>query len=273
MKEDLHLDQEKRSALLDKISALLTKTEQSGCTEAEALAAAELAEKLMAKYGLSLTELEAISSPAVACEADGTPIGDQRCHEVVHLTNAIGVYTNTRSWYHTRGVIHVSKKERRLHQHRGVIAVFFGFPADVQVAIYLVNTLRIALDTEWRAYWRTYGKDSKTSARTARAHFMRGMTHRLSQRLREMKKAQGQANVNDCRTIVLAKERIVNEAIEAMGLKISHDHHRGPFYADPDAYAAGQAAGDRATIGSGALKPGDGIRITRKLGGQSVDQN
>jgi len=43
------LDQEKRTALLDKISALVEKTEANGCTEAEALAAAEHAQSLMAK--------------------------------------------------------------------------------------------------------------------------------------------------------------------------------------------------------------------------------
>jgi len=43
---------------------------RSCCTEAEALAAAELAQNLMAKYGLSLAELQEISSPADACEVD-----------------------------------------------------------------------------------------------------------------------------------------------------------------------------------------------------------
>jgi hypothetical protein len=55
------LDQEKRTALLDKISALLAKTRVNGCTEP--VAAMELAQKLMAKYGLICAELEAISSP------------------------------------------------------------------------------------------------------------------------------------------------------------------------------------------------------------------
>jgi hypothetical protein len=70
MTTDDKTDQVRRSALLDKISALLAKTQHNGCTEAEALAAAELAQNLMAKYGLSLAELEEISSPADACEVD-----------------------------------------------------------------------------------------------------------------------------------------------------------------------------------------------------------
>jgi hypothetical protein len=245
--------QEKRSALLDKISALLAKTQQNGCTEAEAMAAAELASKLIAKYGLSLSELEAMPLPGEACEADGAPIGNERCHEVVHLSHAIAFYTDTRSWYSRHGVIHVDKDRRRRHQHHGIIAVFFGLATDVQGAIYLTNTLRVALDTEWQAYWKVNGRQSKTSPRTARTNFMRGMIRRLSGRLREMKKAQGRANENDCRAIVLLKERIVDEAYEAVGIK-PRTSHSSVSMSDEQALHAGIAAGDRVTIGSGALK-------------------
>ena len=56
MSEQSELTQAKRNELLDKITALLAKTTANGCTEAEAIAAAGLAEKLMAKYGFSLAE-------------------------------------------------------------------------------------------------------------------------------------------------------------------------------------------------------------------------
>ena len=111
-------DEAKRSALLDKISALLAKTGANGCTEAEAIAAAELVEKLMTKYGLSLSELEAISSPADVCDADGAPIGNVRSHEVLHVSGAIAHYTDTRSWYQRHGVIHKGNG-MYLHSHRG----------------------------------------------------------------------------------------------------------------------------------------------------------
>jgi hypothetical protein len=120
------------------------------------------------------------------------------------------------------------------------------------VAIYLTNTLRVALDTEWHAYWKANGKTSKTSARTARTNFMRGMVWRLSERLREMKKAQGQANANNCRAIVLAKTRLVSEAYKASGIK-PRIGYRSSSMADGRALHAGVAAGDRVSISSGAL--------------------
>jgi hypothetical protein len=167
-------DEAKRVALLEKITALLAKTRRNGCTEAEAIAAAELAQKLMAKYGLSLAELQTIPSTVDACEADGTAIGNRRAHEVLHVANAIAFFTDTRYWYNRHGVI----SGVRIHESRGVVLVYFGLSADVQVANYLTNTLRVMLDTEWSAFWRAYPEDPKPNARTARASFMRGMTQR-----------------------------------------------------------------------------------------------
>jgi hypothetical protein len=231
---------ERRTALLDRISALLAKTQERGCTEAEALAAAELASKLMTKYGLSLSELQAVSTPADVCETNEMTIGRVRSHEVLHVANAIAHYTDTRQWY-------------QRHTRRGVVLVYFGLVADVQVATYLTDLLRNAMDTEWQTYWRTHREDSNLSARTARASFMRGMADRISNRLRDMKAAQNKAADNDCRAIVLLKEDIVSKAFEATNIKLRFRTQRD-FFSDSGAYAAGDLAGGRVTIASGALK-------------------
>jgi uncharacterized protein DUF2786 len=246
-------DQTRRSALLDKISALLAKTQQNGCTEAEAIAAAELAQKLMAKYGLSLSELQAIPSAIEACEADATAIGNRRAHEVLRLASAIAFYTDTRSWYQRHGIIDVGKGRQRLHESHGIVVVYFGLSADVQVAKYLTNTLRTMLDSEWGAFWRAYPKDPKPNARTARASFMRGMTNRLSKRLREMKNLQSKDVANDCREIVLVKEQIVTAAFEDAGIKIGAGRRSSGGAGDSTSYSAGDAAGRRVSISSGAL--------------------
>jgi hypothetical protein len=246
------IDQKKRTELMDKISALLAKTTANGCTEAEAITAAELAEKMMAKYGLSLAELETVK-PGEACEADGTPIGNRRAHEVAHVSWAIACYTNTRRWNDRHGRIHASPDSYRQHKHRGIIVVYFGLATDVHVAIYLTNTLRVAMDSEWQAYWQMLGKTSETSLRTARANFMRGMAERLGDRLCEMKQQQDQAT-NNCRAIVLAKDRIVTEAFKAFGIKFTIDISEPR--SDAAAFKAGSVAGERITIARGALTDG-----------------
>lgn len=247
--------QDKRTALLDKITALLAKTEERGCSEAEAIAAAELAQKLMAKYGLSLSELRATASPVDACEAEATAIGRRRAHEVLHLSPVIAFYTDTRTWFHRHGWIHGAKDGRwRVHESGGIVVVFFGLSADVQVANYLTSTLRVMLDSEWSAFWRAYPKKPKPNARTARASFMVGITERVSHRLYQMKRAQSRAVVNDCREIVLAKKQIVAAAYEASGVR-PRPEGRSFFSVAGDliSYKAGDAAGQRVSISSGAL--------------------
>jgi hypothetical protein len=123
------LEQDKRSALLDKISALLAKTEENGCTESEAVAAAGLAQKLMAKYGLSLSEIQAIESPSDACGVEATPIGNQRCHEVSGLMGSIAFFTDTRIWYNRSGIISIGKGRFKKAEHDGINLVYFGLPA------------------------------------------------------------------------------------------------------------------------------------------------
>src|SRR5262249_40300590 len=147
--------------------------------------------------------------------------------------------TDTRSWYHRHGVINVNRDQHRLHEHRGVLLVYFGLVADVQVAIYLTNILRSAMDAEWQTYWSAHCENPGRSARTARASFMRGMAERISSRLYSMKEAQNKASDNNCRAIVLVKKDIVEKAFEATQIKIRIIRRREGGLCDCDAHEAG----------------------------------
>ena len=67
-----------------------------------------------------------------------------------------------------------------------------------------------------------------------------------------MKEAQGRANVNDCRTIVVLKKPIVDEAFQTTRIKIC-SARRSSYMADGQAFEAGITAGTRISISSGAL--------------------
>jgi hypothetical protein len=107
---------------------------------------------------------------------------------------------------------------------------------------------------EWGAFWHRHSKTSTASCRTARANFMCGMTYRISERLSDMKRAQSQANENNCREVVLAKDRLVDQAYEAVGIKPRRSRRGQRMVADEGAFEAGFAAGDRVSIASGALR-------------------
>jgi uncharacterized protein DUF2786 len=237
-----------RAELLDKISALLQKTTDNGCTEAEAIAAAQLAEKLMAKYGLSLAELKAVD-PVSACEQVYTELGNRRTHEAQYVVGAIAYFTDTKTWYQRHGWRIETKAP-------SVGVVFFGLSADVQIATYLFKTIRTAMDDEWRAYWKKESRWTNSNARTARKCFMQGMVERLSARIRQMKQAQQsrQAVGNDCHTLVVINEQVIETAFKATGTKLRRGNRWGFSFGSADAYYAGRFAGDRISIHSGELQ-------------------
>lgn len=58
-----------------RIRSLLEKTVENGCTEAEAMLAAEKAADLMAEYELTLTDIELGATTRSANSAKSTPAG------------------------------------------------------------------------------------------------------------------------------------------------------------------------------------------------------
>ena len=178
---------------------------------------------------------------------------------MLHLGPAIAFYTDCKSWYNSSGLIHLGKDRIRWHDtNECVVLVYFGLTADVAVAKYLTDTLRNMLDFEWKAFWRAYPHTPKPSASKARASFMRAMTGRLRARLYAMKRAQSQSETNDCRQIVLVKADIVQDAYNAA---FGKPRLRRPSFGsgqpsrafDLASHIAGDAAGQRVSISSGAL--------------------
>jgi hypothetical protein len=247
------LTQAKRGELLDKISALLQKTTENGCTEAEAMAAATLAEKLMAKYGFSLAELKALE-PAGACEQLYTETGRKRTHEAQYVANAIAAFTETRYWWQR----HYWKQEaQEWIEAPSVGVIFFGLSADVQIATYLFKVIRTAMDTEWQRYWKAERRWTRANPRSERKAFMQGMTNRLRHRLYQMKRERDNQTgngANECRAVVLVKEQIVKTAFAAAKIRIHTGQSWGGSWGSEDAWRAGMSAGNRVSIHSGELE-------------------
>jgi len=104
---------------LIKKQLLQNKTTANGCTEAEALQAAEKVAELLDKYGLSVEALK-LDTAKDECTKEGFDLGSKRePHPVVMCMPDIAKYTSTRSWYRTGRLIEYT---------------FFGFPTDVKIA-------------------------------------------------------------------------------------------------------------------------------------------
>lgn len=107
------------SSIANKIKALLAKTQQSGCSESEALAAAAKARELMENYQLSMTDLEVQAEGAEVREVKSDPRG-----ALGGLAKAIGIYCDCRAVRNGQRVVQ-----------------FLGLRSDTDLATWLLGSL------------------------------------------------------------------------------------------------------------------------------------
>jgi hypothetical protein len=241
------LTPETKERLLKQLQGLRELTTARGCTEAEALSAAEKCQELMDKYGFTASEIRC--ARVDICEEESVSIGKDRMHEVSRLARVISEYTDTKGvfnckWKPDEGVCRVTE--------------YFGFPADVQVAIYLTNVFREALDREWASYWKIARKQNPTvHGRTARLSFMKGMVHSIRARLKEKIKERESArqNASTSRELMCLKAEVVDRAWEEKwkGWPKRKTHTYTRSYGDYDAFSGGVTAGQSVGIPSGAI--------------------
>jgi hypothetical protein len=111
--------------LVKKLRSLQDKTIANGCTEAEALQAAEKVAELLDKYGLSVEQLK-LETAKEECSKENFDLGSKRrAHPVVDCMDAIAKYTSTRTWYQNTSPVEYT---------------CFGFPTDVKIAGWLLTT-------------------------------------------------------------------------------------------------------------------------------------
>ena len=120
------------------LSSLLQRTVENGATEAEALEATITALKLSERYGVSLADLEKDNAELELEEryAD-TPTGRMQPIDQ-HLGRPISDYCGTR--------VIVNFAEKRTY--------FYGFPADVELALFLRELHRVTMNNECKIYMK-----------------------------------------------------------------------------------------------------------------------
>jgi Protein of unknown function (DUF2786) len=204
-----------------KIAALKAKTAASGCTEAEALAAAEMAAKLMEQHGLSETEIEFVSQTVSAAKA--LPRWQR------WLLNGISKVTNT-------SVISISGKARELD--------FAGKEHSVAIAIYLRDVLTRAVNAEIRRLRESpgYRRLRKQSSKTAMVNsFAAGMISRITVKLQSLF-----ASTISAHDRAVARQMLERKYVDACETKSR------PFSVGNDrAYMAGVRAGNAVEVSHG----------------------
>ncbi|MDO5648843.1 DUF2786 domain-containing protein [Paracoccus sp. (in: a-proteobacteria)] len=149
-----------------KIAALMAMTTASGCTEAEAMAAAKKAAALMLEYGLTRQDIE-IDDRTVRSKTKGKSVRDP-------LWGTVGYCTNT-------APIFLSDRDSSSIQ-------FIGRAPGPEIAAYLFAVLNGAIDRAIREFKLTpeyRRRRSNITRRQAVYDFTMAMCVRLAMRLKE----------------------------------------------------------------------------------------
>lgn len=222
-------DDSRQTRLIAQIRALRAKTEAAGCTEDEALAAAEKAEELVRRYDISMTPAQVSDQP---CTAAHMATGRKRPDGIDACVMAIAALCDCRTWLQT------CPNGHRTH-------VFFGLPADVAAAeaVYRIVQATFATETaafkESATYRELHPNDRGQATTSFRWGLGDGIREKLealaAERTRQTKAASGRA-------LVTAKQQAVDDGLDKLGLAFKQERP-GKRLVDPDAYHQGVRSG------------------------------
>lgn len=233
-----------KKTILKKLKAFSQRTVENGCTEAEALAAAEAMQGLQEKYNLTLTELDIEQTEYVE---EKFSLGKKRRHPV---------------WCALYGLQKFC--EVRIIGNGGNVMIF-GERHKVDAATYLISVMQSAMELEFLRYRSSpeYAEESfYHHARTIRSSFMNSMAYRLSSRLlamHEESRSKEQPTASNGTALVVMADTALAEAHAK-----KHPHLRASAGRQSKAAGAGQAgaaAANRVGLRTGVRGGGSSRRL------------
>src|SRR6202521_4403947 len=217
--------------LVQRIRALRAKTVEQGCTEQEALAAAEKVAELLDRHGLSLSELDLRRQ---SCEGIGVETDRKRRGPIDDCMGTIAAFFDCRVWCET-------SEDATLRY------IFFGLPADVQAAVYLHDLIALAFATETAAFQATeiYRSTHSSRRRSATNSFQVGLARGIIRKLDTLRQARDVVGGStNGRALVPIKESIIDAEMDRLGLSLRR-RSAARRMVQPAAFSAGQEAGER----------------------------
>jgi hypothetical protein len=217
-----------------RIKALTEKTVANGCTEAEAMSAAEMVGRLLERYALSMDEIEVRATRCVQMEV---PIGGLRRRPIDGCVPAIARFCDCKVWLARGG-------------EAAPRYVFFGFETDAALAIYLFSVIGRAIATELAHFKEGRPTLRAVKLRRAADSFQHGIAARVEARLTEMH-AEREASVGAQRStgtaLILVKHRVVDEAFAAANVRLVNTYS-ATRPNEAGAFRDGWAAGARINL-------------------------
>lgn len=227
-----------RKSLLAKIKALLAKTVENGCTEAEALAALEKASAMMREHEVTNADLDFGDEQV----ARSTRSVDDRDRIRENLCNAVGYFTHCRCWTGP-GFEEIS---------------YCGLEGDVVLADWLLDMLADFVNRELVGWLqRTFQPGMPRVRRRESEAFIVGCCERISIRLRTL------ASVVTGTGLVICKDALIDRKLAELGISLSRGRSRFRLL-DGAAHRAGERSGERARFD----RPVEGRAARQSIEGQ-----
>lgn len=217
--------------LVQRIQGLRAKTVAQGCTEQEALSAAEKVGELLDRYGLSLSELDFRAQP---CEGVGIQTDRKRFAPIDSCIPAIAAFFDCRVW--------VERAPGAPLRY-----VFFGLRGDVAAAQYLYEMVERAFVTETDTFraGKLYA-EMAGERRSASNSFQVGMAQGIASKLQTMRGARDATRCSASgRDLVPVKAAMVDEEVAKLGLDLRARAVGQRKMVLSDAFTQGEVAGQR----------------------------
>lgn len=224
----MHSQDVERAKVKARIKALAEKTVSNGCTEAEAMSAAEMVGRLLEQYALSMDEIDIREE---RCLQVAIPYGGKRVRPIAYCLPAIARFCDCKFWTHSEE-----------HTY-----VFYGLEPDTELAQYLFHVVEASMRSGLADFKNNHPELSGTDLRSASRSFQLGMADRLGERLDAMlrkREASVAAKASTGTALVVAKRRIVDDAFANTGIKLVSAGGGGGYYGDKGAFHSGREAGN-----------------------------
>jgi hypothetical protein len=244
------------SRVKGRIKALTDKTVANGCTEAEAMAAADMVGRLLERYALSMDEIEIRTARCVQMEV---PLGGRRRRPIDGCVPTIARFCDCKVWL-ARAAAPAPEGPDLASASPGSRYVFFGFETDTALALYLFTVIDRAVVTETAAFRQLNPRFRGVRLRQASFSFQHGVVARVSERLDAMRCARDttvRAQRSTGTALILAKDRVVEDAFGETDVRLVSMNATGRRVITT-AYRAGWAAGERVNLNRPV--PGDARR-------------
>lgn len=228
----------KREVLIERCRKLARMTTERGASEAEALAAASFLQRMVQEHGIAMSELEVRADAkncvkdAYVCLRSSQPGWLQVCISIEKLYGTIVWVERS-----VEDVLGLGFEVESLS------IVYYGFPVDVAGSIATLAICAQAVETE-------LARLPRRAKKLERESFELGMSHRLRDRIREMRvRSMNDFAAASKGALVVLKEKLVKEEFDKMGVRLNQAT-TADRKLDPKSYAAGQAAANGVALDS-----------------------